>query len=122
MRVYRHCGEGGREQENPHVGAIGKIRQRQVVFPRQAPWLEDLEAELFAFPLSRFDDQVDSVSQALGHPIQAYGWSEKSVENLRKVAGRPNTGTRVSNSTSSIARGRLAIEHQHSRANQSKPA
>jgi endonuclease III len=29
-------------------------------------------------------------------------------------AGRPNTGTRVSNSTSSIARGRLAIRSQHS--------
>lgn len=37
----------------------------RVFFPRQAPWLSELEAELFAFPGSRHDDQVDSISQAL---------------------------------------------------------
>ena len=28
-------------------------------------WLADLEAELFAFPGARYDDQRDSISQAL---------------------------------------------------------
>jgi hypothetical protein len=28
-------------------------------------WLSDLEAELFAFPGSRYDDQCDSFSQAI---------------------------------------------------------
>jgi predicted phage terminase large subunit-like protein len=36
-----------------------------VFFPERAPWLADFEAELFAFPGSRHDDQCDSVSQAL---------------------------------------------------------
>jgi phage terminase large subunit-like protein len=29
------------------------------------PWLPDLEAELFAFPAGRHEDQCDSISQAL---------------------------------------------------------
>lgn len=37
----------------------------QVFFPERAPWLSDLEAELFTFPGSRHDDQCDSISQAL---------------------------------------------------------
>lgn len=38
---------------------------RRVIFPDQAAWLLDLEAELFSFPQSRHDYQVDSISQAL---------------------------------------------------------
>ncbi len=47
-----------------------KFEAGLVLFPRQAPWLADYEAELFNFPNVRFDDQVDSTSQALagGHP------------------------------------------------------
>ncbi|MBU3888572.1 phage terminase large subunit [Methylosinus sp. KRF6] len=37
----------------------------RVIFPERASWLPDLEAELFAFPQSKHDDQVDSISQAL---------------------------------------------------------
>jgi hypothetical protein len=33
--------------------------------PETADWLPDLEAELFAFPGGRHDDQCDSISQAL---------------------------------------------------------
>ena len=36
-----------------------------VHFPKNAPWLDDLEAELLGFPGMPHDDQVDSVSQAL---------------------------------------------------------
>ena len=36
-----------------------------VFLPERAAWLADFEAELFAFPGSRHDDQCDSVSQAL---------------------------------------------------------
>jgi predicted phage terminase large subunit-like protein len=38
-----------------------------VFFPKQAPWLADLEAELFAFPNAPHDDIVDSISQALAY-------------------------------------------------------
>jgi predicted phage terminase large subunit-like protein len=37
----------------------------QVFLPERAPWLPDLEDELFSFPGSRHDDQCDSISQAL---------------------------------------------------------
>jgi phage terminase large subunit-like protein len=36
----------------------------QVFLPERADWLPDLEAELFAFPGARHDDQCDSISQA----------------------------------------------------------
>jgi predicted phage terminase large subunit-like protein len=42
-----------------------KFEAGLVLFPKQAPWLSDYQAELFAFPNARFDDQVDSTSQAL---------------------------------------------------------
>jgi len=41
-----------------------------VHLPENAPWLADFEAELFAFPGSRYDDQIDSVSQALAHTFR----------------------------------------------------
>jgi predicted phage terminase large subunit-like protein len=42
-----------------------KFEASQVFLPQHGPWLTDFEAELFAFPGSRHDDQCDSVSQAL---------------------------------------------------------
>ncbi len=37
----------------------------QVLLPNEAPWLAEFLRELFAFPNSRHDDQIDSVSQFL---------------------------------------------------------
>ena len=51
-------------------------------FPDWAPWLDELEAELFAFPGSRHDDQVDSISQALSHEIRRSRWDDKSLEGF----------------------------------------
>jgi len=45
--------------------ASARFEAGQVFLPEGAPWLADLEAELFAFPGGRHDDQVDSISQAL---------------------------------------------------------
>lgn len=45
--------------------ASAKFEAGQVLLPEWAPWLPDLEAELFAFPAARYDDQCDSISQAL---------------------------------------------------------
>ena len=42
-----------------------KFEAGLVIFPESAPWLPDLEVELFAFPKGLHDDQVDSISQAL---------------------------------------------------------
>jgi predicted phage terminase large subunit-like protein len=45
--------------------ASAKFEAGQVFLPERAPWLPDLETELFAFPGSKHDDQCDSISQAL---------------------------------------------------------
>jgi predicted phage terminase large subunit-like protein len=37
----------------------------RLALPQQAPWLADFEAELFAFPASAHDDQVDALTQYL---------------------------------------------------------
>jgi predicted phage terminase large subunit-like protein len=52
--------------------AAAKFESGKVFFPRTAPWLADLEAELFSFPQSRHDDQVDSISQALNETVLSY--------------------------------------------------
>jgi predicted phage terminase large subunit-like protein len=36
-----------------------------VLFPRSAPWLSEYVRELTSFPNSKYDDQVDSTTQAL---------------------------------------------------------
>ena len=79
----------------------GKFENGQVFFPKEAPWLADLEAELFAFPSGRHDDQVDSISQALAHKSRSL-WTKASLDghsNLMnalyqdaifgRLAGRP---------------------------------
>ena len=65
-----------------------KFESGQVFFPKEAPWLADLEAELFAFPSGRHDDQVDSISQALGHKIPSYLLTDASLEGFRNVVNR----------------------------------
>ena len=64
----------------------GKFASGQVFFPDWAPWLAELEAELFAFPGARHDDQVDSISQALSYEIQRSFWDAKSIEGLSRLA------------------------------------
>lgn len=43
------------------------IEAGRVYIPHEAPWLAHYLQELAMFPKSRFDDQVDSTSQALGY-------------------------------------------------------
>lgn len=55
------------------------IEAGRVFIPRDAPWLPDYLHELAMFPKGRFDDQVDSTSQALafiGTPTSADHWME----------------------------------------------
>jgi predicted phage terminase large subunit-like protein len=54
--------------------ASAKFEARQVLLPERAPWLADLEAELFVFPGSRHDDQCDSISQALDQNTSFLAW------------------------------------------------
>ena len=65
----------------------GKFENGQVLFPKEAPWLRDLEDELFAFPSGRHDDQVDSISQALSYkPLSC--WTKESLENCNYAMTR----------------------------------
>jgi predicted phage terminase large subunit-like protein len=61
----------------------GKMAAGQVFFPREAPWLVELENELFSFPKGLHDDQVDSVSQALAHQNSGYDASFGIRDNER---------------------------------------
>ena len=44
-----------------------KFEAGRVLFPKAAPFLPELEAELLAFPQGKTDDRVDSISQALSY-------------------------------------------------------
>ena len=70
-------------------------------FPQEAPWLRDLEDELFAFPNGRHDDQVDALSQALAYKSRSH-WTKASLDGyvnfmnalsmdaaFARLAGRP---------------------------------
>ena len=47
-----------------HTASVS-FEQGIVHFPKDAPWLAELENELMLFPDAPFDDQVDSISQYL---------------------------------------------------------
>lgn len=49
-----------------------KFEAGRVYFPKSAPYLAELEAELLTFPQGKFDDQVDSITQALA--FKAFGY------------------------------------------------
>ncbi len=51
------------------------IESGRVYIPAEAGWLAVLQHELVNFPKSKFDDQVDSVSQFLN-------WSRKSLQSI----------------------------------------
>jgi predicted phage terminase large subunit-like protein len=55
--------EGDKQTRVAKVSA--QFEAGSVFFPKNAPWLNGLKAELLGFPNVKHDDQVDSVSQAL---------------------------------------------------------
>ena len=64
---------------------LEKFANGQVFFPREAPWLAELENELFAFPNGRHDDQVDAIIQALAYQPAIFlysGYSNASPNPL----------------------------------------
>ena len=55
--------EGDKETRLSTASLI--IESGKVHFPREAPWLGDFLDEVLRFPQTKFDDQVDSLSQYL---------------------------------------------------------
>jgi predicted phage terminase large subunit-like protein len=64
-----------------------KFEAGLVFFPKHAPWLSDYQAEVFAFPNVRFDDQVDSTSQALAADHSGYNLEVLADGMARLSAG-----------------------------------
>ena len=67
------------------------FRAGQVHFPESAAWLPELEAELFAFPHGRHDDQVDSISQAInnGSNSDLQVWRKLAEADFTQLPQRP---------------------------------
>ena len=74
--------------------ASAKMEAGQVFLPEKAAWLADLEAELFAFPGSRHDDQCELISQALSD--KASFWSTLSPEGWKKALEQASIPSRPS--------------------------
>ena len=51
-----------------------KIEAGHVFLPYKAPWLDEFETEVMAFPHGAHDDQVDSMAQALD-------WVSRRIRN-----------------------------------------
>jgi predicted phage terminase large subunit-like protein len=49
-----------------------KFEQGIVQFPRNAPFMQDVENELLSYPYGQTDDIIDSISQALGYRGSSY--------------------------------------------------
>ena len=80
-------------------GVTAAIEAGRVFVPAQASWLEDYLHELMMFPAGRYDDQVDSTSQALANAFifrSPYeGFFEYIQEELREKNEGPTPCIRV---------------------------
>jgi predicted phage terminase large subunit-like protein len=59
-----------------------KFEAGRVHFPKGALFLPELEAELFAFPRGKHDDQVDSLTQALAYELRRYDATGDGLSNF----------------------------------------
>jgi len=83
LNQTRHCYITPIPVERDKIGRLyvqqGKFAAGLVLFPRDAPFLAELEVELLVFPQGRNDDQVDSITQALAYDPLAYDISMRWV-------------------------------------------
>ena len=70
-----------------------KFEAGLVHLPEQAPWLASFEVELFAFPGSRHDDQIDPVSQAPENGIGGVHFREPMTEHIVSTTTTQNTSS-----------------------------
>ena len=80
-------------------GVTAAIEAGQVFLPAHASWLEDYLHELMMFPVGRYDDQVDSTSQALTNAFiyrsPGDGWWEFIQQELKEMREGPTPCIRV---------------------------
>ena len=70
-----------------------------VHLPEHAPWLIDYESELFGYPLTTHDDQIDSTSQALAWMTRNSGRYD------HHASGQTRTGLAADNPARDSLRG-----------------
>jgi hypothetical protein len=77
------------------AGRATLIEQGQVYIPREAHWLAEYLHELSVFPNGKYDDQVDSTSQALEliltPNIKGAAFLEMARERIRLAAAVPES-------------------------------
>lgn len=94
LRPFMWRPEGDKEERL--IGVTGQLEAGKCLLPAEAPWLEAFRSELRAFPHSRHDDQVDSLSQFLQFQLSRKGWIEREYtpEGRPRHVVRPKRVTR----------------------------
>ncbi|MCC0022862.1 MAG: phage terminase large subunit [Hyphomicrobiaceae bacterium] len=87
------------DKEARIAGVSHMFEAGTVLLPREASWLETFERELLGFPTSAHDDQVDSVSQFLGHVRRLRPGALQFDRDGAQVHERRRIGTRASHAT-----------------------
>lgn len=83
--------KGSKELRAHAVAALIESGQVMVPLPQQVPWLEDYLHELRMFPAVRYDDQVDSTTQALSW-MAAYSGPEQFLAAMEECLRRRAEG------------------------------
>jgi predicted phage terminase large subunit-like protein len=65
--VKAYCPPPGNDKQMRLFAQSSMFENGLVFLPEKAPWLNDYVLELTTFPGTKFDDQVDSTTQALNH-------------------------------------------------------
>lgn len=66
-RIVPYLPNAGMDKEMRLFAQTALFENGQVFLPQQAPWLDEYKNELFSFPGTKYDDQVDSTTQALDY-------------------------------------------------------
>jgi len=70
------------------IAQTPKIERRHVYLPEEAPWLPTFEAEVAAFPFSKFADQVDSMVHFL-RALDSLNVTTRNLSAFRKWPKAP---------------------------------
>lgn len=86
------------EKKMRMVAQTPAMEAGRIYVPKDAAWLQDYLHELAMFPKGKFDDQVDSTSQALAHvgmPGQADLWLEFMRQDILRMYNLTDEDLRV---------------------------
>jgi predicted phage terminase large subunit-like protein len=81
-----------RDKETRLIGVTGQLEAGVCVLPAEAPWLEQFQRELRAFPYGRHDDQVDSMTQFLEYYLLRGEWLKLARDSRGRPVRAPRRG------------------------------